>query len=147
MTLLEKIELSKLKEKERIIGPLDYRDRFNLTMAPEDSILRHQLEDLVLYTQKHHMVLNSKKTKCIPFINSQTKDFMPQLKIQEDDFLEVIYQLKLVGLVVTSDLTWHKHVKYTVGRVNKIMWQLLRFKQYGATQDKLVIFYIIYNIT
>ena len=112
-------------------------------MAPEESILHHQLEDLVRYTRNHHMILNSRKTNCPPFINSKTKDFMPQLQVQEDGFLEVIYQLKLVGQVVTSKLTWHEHVKYTVGRINKVMWQLLGFKQYGAPQEKLVIFYIL----
>ena len=58
----------------------------------------------------------------MPFISSLTKDFMPQLKIQDGDFLEVIYKLKLVGLVVTSDMTWQEHVNYTVGRVNKVLW-------------------------
>ena len=47
---------------------------------------------------------------------------MPHLKIQDGDFLEVIYKLKLVGLVVTSDKTWQEHVNYTVGRVNKVLW-------------------------
>ena len=51
--------------------------------------------------------------------------------------------VKLVGMVITSDLTWHAHVQYTVGRVNKILWQLTRFKQYGASRDKLKIFYIL----
>jgi hypothetical protein len=144
LTMLEKVSLSKLKEKPRIIGPLNFHDRFNLTLAPEDSILQHQLEDLVEFTRNHHMILNSKKTKCLPFINSQTKDFLPQLKLGEDEgYLEVIYQLKLVGLVVTSDLTWHEHIKYTVGRVNKVLWQLTRFKKYGAPRDKLVIFYVL----
>ena len=39
---------------------------------------------------------------------------MPQLKVQE-----VVLQLKLVGLVVTSDLTRNEHVKYTVWATNK----------------------------
>ena len=145
LTLLEKVSLSKLKEKETIIGPLDYHDRFNLTLAPEDGILQHQLEDLKDFTKDHQMILNSNKTKCMPFINSHTKDFMPQLKISDecDKYLEVIYKLKLVGLVVTSNLTWHEHIDYTVGRINKVLWQLTRFKRYGAPQDKLVTFYIL----
>ena len=44
---------------------------------------------------------------------------------------------------MTSDLTWHEHVSYTVGRVNKVIWQLTRFKRYGAPQEKLVTFYIL----
>ena len=66
---------------------------------------------------------------------------MPQLQLEDGTFLEVIYKLKLVGLVITSELSWSAHVDYTVKRVNKIMWQLTRFKQLGAKQDKLLTFY------
>ena len=99
------------------------------------------MQDLKVFTKQHHMVLNSKKTKCIPFNSSKSKDFMPQLQLEDGSFLEVIYQLKLVGLVITSELTWSAHVDYTVKRVNKVLWQLTRFKQLGAAQEKLITFY------
>ena len=141
LTLLEKISLKDLQKKKRIIGPLNYHDRFNLAMPPHKSILQHQLQDLKLFTKEHHMFLNSTKTKCIPFNSSKSRDFMPELQLEEGSFLEVIYQLKLVGLVITSELTWSAHVDYTVNRVNKVLWQLTRFKQLGAAQDKLITFY------
>ena len=89
------------------------------------------------------MKLNNKKTKCIPFNSSKSRDFMPQLQLEDGTYVEVIYQLKLVGLVINSELNWSAHVDYTVKRVNKILWQLTRFKQIGATQDKLVQFYTL----
>ena len=89
------------------------------------------------------MKLNSKKTKCIPFISSRTKDFMPQLALSDGVNLEVIYQLKLVGIVISSELTWNEHVDYTVSRVNGVLWQLVRFKNLGAPTDKLILFYIL----
>ena len=48
------------------------------------------------------------------FLHPVTKDFQPQLRLEEGEFLEVVYELKLVGLVVTSCLTWEEHIKYTV---------------------------------
>jgi hypothetical protein len=143
LTLLEKISLSSLIEDKPFIGPQPYHGRFNLTQPPNESILQHQLQDLVKYTKENHMVLNSKKTKCMPFNNSQTKDFIPKLSVEEGSNLEVIYRLKLVGLVLTSDLNWEEHIVYTIGRVNKILWQLIRFKQLGADMEKLVIFYTL----
>ena len=89
------------------------------------------------------MKLNKSKTKCFPFISSITKDFMPQLSLEKGSFLEVIYELKLVGLVLTSDLTWNAHVDYTIKRVNSVLWQLTRFKNLGAPSDKLLQFYIL----
>ena len=83
LTLLEKISLSSLIEDKPFIGPQPYHGRFNLTQPPNESILQHQLQDLVKYTKENHMVLNSKKTKCIPFNNSQTKDFIPKLSVEE----------------------------------------------------------------
>ena len=143
LTLLERISLKDLVQKEKIIGPLNYHDRYNLTLPPQKSILQHQLQDLKVFTDQHHMKLNSKKTKCIPFNTSKSKDFMPQLQLEDGSYLEVIYQLKLVGLVINSQLSWSAHVDYTVKRVNKILWQLTRFKQIGASQDKLVQFYTL----
>ena len=111
LTLLEKISLSQLEEKLRIIGPQDFPDCFNLTMPAHKSALQHQLADLKQFTANHSMKLNSKKTKCLPFINSKTKDFMPQISLEEGKYLEVIYQLKLVDLVITSSLSWEAHVE------------------------------------
>ena len=89
------------------------------------------------------MVLNSSKTKCLPFNNSRTKDFMPELQVEKDSCLDVIYSLKLVGLIITSDMSWQAHVNYTITRVNKVLWQLTRFKQLGASTEKLLTFYIV----
>ena len=119
LTLLEKISLSTLQSKPRIFGPLNFHDRFGLELPASLSILQHQLEDLKEYTKQHSMKLNTRKTKCMPYINSKTKDFMPQLKLDNEGFLEVIYEIKLVGLVLSSDLKWDNHVNYTVSRVNK----------------------------
>ena len=137
------LSLSNLVRKETIVGPLNWHDRFQLTLPAEKSILQHQLVDLQFFTEQHHMKLNKNKTKCLPFINSKTKDFMPQLVLEEGSYLEVIYELKLVGLVITSDNTWTAHVNYTVTRVNHVLWQLTRFRRLGATKDKLVTFYIL----
>ena len=143
LTLLEKISLSNLIQRERIIGPLNYHDRFNLILPPNKSILQHQMSDLQIFTNEHHMKLNSRKTKCMPFINSLTKDFMPQITLGEEGYLEVIYKLKLVGLVVNSALNWDDHIDYTVNRVNKTLWQLTRFRQLGAPREKLITLYIL----
>ena len=89
------------------------------------------------------MKINSKKTKCLPFISSKTKDFVPSLYLEKDSNLEVIYQLKLVGIIISSDLSWQGHMDYTISRVNKSIWQLVRFKQLGAPREKLLTLYTI----
>ena len=139
LTLLEKISLAKLRKKQRIVGPLNWHDRFNLTLSPNQFILQHQLDDLVQFTKEKSMKINSSKTKCLPFINSRTKDFEPKLSIEEGTHLEIIYMLKLVGLVITSSLTWHDHVDYTVKRVNGVIWQLVRFKNIGASRENYLL--------
>ena len=52
LTLLEKISLAKLKKKQRIVGPLNWHNSFNLTLPPNQFILQHQLDDLVHFTKE-----------------------------------------------------------------------------------------------
>ena len=63
--------------------------------------------------------------------------------MNDGECLEVIYQLKLVGLVINSSVNWTDHVDYTINRVNKTLWQLTRFRQLGAPREKLVLLYIL----
>ena len=118
----------KTQGQEKNYWPPSFHDRFNLEFPVEESILQHQLEDLKQFTLVHSMKINSKKTKCLPFISSKTKVFVPTLFLEKGNNLEVIYKLKLVGIVVTSDLNWQSHIDYTISRVNKTIWQLVRFK-------------------
>ena len=114
-------------------------------MPKDQSILQHQLQDLVNFKKEHSMLLNSKKTKYVPCINSKTKDFLPQLSVEKDTHIEVIYKLKLVGVVIKSELTWQSHIDYTVIRVNAKIWQLIRFRQLGASREKLCVKNLIYS--
>ena len=63
--------------------------------------------------------------------------------MKPDSYLEVTYSLILVGLVINSEQSWNSHIEYTVGRVNKILWQLTMFKQHGANVKIVVKFYIL----
>ena len=45
--------------------------------------------------------------------------------------------------MITSELTWQAHVDYTVKRVNGKIWQLVRFRQLGASREKLIQFYVL----
>ena len=117
---------------------LSHCQTFTLSYCPT-------VTDLVKYTTLNSMVLNSKKTKCLPFIMSRTKDFIPELSVEEGTNLDVIYSMKLVGMMISSNLNlgWQSHVDYTVTRINKVMWQLVQFKQLAGDRDKLLKFYIL----
>ena len=45
--------------------------------------------------------------------------------------------------MITSDLSWQTHVDYTIKRVNGKIWQLVRFRQLGASREKLIQFYVL----
>ena len=139
LTLLEVLKLKGfLIPKDSFIGPLNFHERHNLHLPPVKTILQHNLRDLLSFTEENKMKINLKKTKIIPFNFTKTMDFIPELSFPGGDPLEVIYQTKLVGVIVDSTLSWGPHVEYTVKNASKKLWLLVRFKSRGATQDQLL---------
>ena len=94
-------------------------------------------------TQEPHMKLNKQKNIYMLFINYFTKYFMSQISKRDDETLEVINQLKIVGLVVNSSSDWTDHVDYTVNRVNKILWPVIRLRQLRGPREKLITLYLL----
>ena len=142
LTMLEAVKLKgNLVPKVPIIGPLNYHERHGLHFPSEKLVLQHKLEDLLMFTKENQMKVNMKKTKIIPFNFTKTRDFIPELSFPGGDSLEVIYQTKLVGVIVDSSLSWGPHIEYTLKNASKKLWLLIRFKRLGASQDQLLTLY------
>ena len=70
------------------------------------------------------------------FNNAKTKDFTPKLVI-EDENIEVVEQLKLLGVQVTSDLKWSTNTAYITKRGYNKLWVIRRLKSSGANTKEL----------
>ena len=133
--------LSVLVPAPPIIGPPNLHEIPGLTLPAEQSILQHQLADLSLFTAENKMKINHKKTKIIPFNFSKKFDFLPQLHFPDCEPLEVIYQTRLLGVIISSNLSWSPHVDDMTMRATKKLWVLIRFKSLGGTAQQLLTVY------
>ena len=103
LTMMEVVNLKEnLVQKLPTIGPLNFHERHGLDLPRERSILQHKLDDLLQFTNKNKMMINAKKTNIMPFNFTKSLDFIPNLSFPGGDQLNVIYQTKLVGVVVNS---------------------------------------------
>ena len=142
LTLMEAIPLKKsLVPIQPFVGPLNFHERHGLHHPPESSILQHQLEDLLGFTELNKMKINKKKTKIMAFNFTKKMDFIPQLNFPEEETIDVIYETKLLGVMLTSDLSWNAHVQYISKRASKTLWLLIRFKNMGVTKEQLLTVY------
>ena len=87
------------------------------------------------------MKINTKKTKILPFNLTKNYDFLPQLNFPGHEPLEVIYETKLLGVTLASDLSWWPHVKDITRRATGKLWVLVRFKSLGGSTQQLVQIY------
>ena len=67
-------------------------------------------------------------------------DFQPEIKL-DGNLLDVIDQIRLVGFVITDDLSWKKNTDSLVTRAYTKMWILRRLKTLGASKKILRLVY------
>ena len=64
------------------------------------------------------MKLNYKKIKLIVFNPGKNIDFMPEINIKNNT-LEVVNEIKLLGITIQSDMKWISNTKNMVMKANK----------------------------
>ena len=140
LSKLEVVALKKslIKMDPNFIGPMNYHEQNRLVLPPEKSILQHKLKDIQEFTERNMMLINKKKTMVMPFNFTTKYDFIPWLNFPGEEPLKVIYKTKLLGVTITSDLTFAAHVEDITRKVTKNMWILLRFRDIGASRDQLL---------
>ena len=71
------------------------------------------------------------------FNSSRNWDFTPQVSLG-NKCLEVVDEIKLLGVVITSDLKWHRNTKYLCDKAYGRLWMLRNLRRLGALKSELV---------
>ena len=108
---------------------------------PTSSKIYSQLIDTDKYATSNKMKINYSKTKLIKFNPCKTLDFAPDFEVGGNK-LEVIKRIRLLGVVLTSDLKFKANTEQISGRAYKKLWMLRRLKYLGANFSDLVDVYV-----
>jgi hypothetical protein len=119
---------------------LKYHDRIEQVLNAQHSQVQTQLNELSSYAQTNQRKINHKKSIVMLFNTSNKNDFSPELKI-DGVLLEVVKELKLLGVIITSDLKWHRNTENITKKAYKRLWILKRLKQMGASTKTLIDIY------
>ena len=121
--------------------PDQYRERTGHAIIQDKSKVLSQITAVKEYAQLNDMKLNLKKTKFMLFNACTSIDFLPSHNLDGID-IELVEEMKLLGLILTSDLKFDKNTDYIVKRGFKRIWMLKRLKNLGAKAEQLIDVYV-----
>ena len=139
MTVAECINLKdSLVETTTHVHPVQFHERTGHSLPEASSSIQELLNELLVYSESNQMKINSQKTMAILFNKSKKYDFLPQLRIGDSDPLKVVEELKLLGVLVSSDLSWAANTRAMCSKAYSRLWILRRLKPLGVSQLELL---------
>ena len=90
------------------------------------------LNELNGYTETHQMKIKQEKTNVILF------NFLPNLMLEADRPLQVVEEIRLLGVQVRADLSWRSNTTAMCQKAYARLWMLRRLKPLGASVDELL---------
>ena len=91
---------------------------------------------MIDFENQHEMIINGDKTKAMLFNSARKWDFMPKILNESCEFIEVVEELKILRVIVSSNMTWHSNTKYICDKGYSRMWMLRNLKRLvTSTED------------
>ena len=122
--------------------PNDIPDH-NLYISPENLKSQQFLDKINQWTIEHKMKITQKKTKTMIFNFTHNYQFMTRLSLN-GEYVEVVPETKLLGTIISNDLTWNSNTSNIVRRANARMVLLRKLAEFGAPVNDLKTIYISY---
>ena len=89
------------------------------------------------------MIVSKKKTKALIINFTKNSQFTTRLQLENEN-IDIVDSMKILGTTVTSDLTWEENCTNIIKKVNMRMELIRQAKSFGATQKELVHLWITY---
>ena len=143
MSELEAIELKKqlIDDPVRRPLPLNYHERTQQVL-PSGGILQKNLDKIETFTQNNKMKINPKKSKVMIFNKSRNYDFPPEMSFQDGNILECIEETKLLGIHLSSSLSWEANTRIICKKGMTKMWLLRRLKKFKLDPEVILDYYL-----
>ena len=142
LTIAVSINLKQcLSDNESGPRPLNYHERMGHILARDQNKMQDELDALAKYAHEHEMVVNAHKTKVILFNGRRSFDFQPHVVINSEEVLDVVEEIKLLGVIIRSDLSWSSNTNNMCQKAFQRMWLIRRLKALGADNGELIDIY------
>ena len=121
--------------------PDNYHARTGHSLKPECSKVYKQIVKVDQYAAVNDMKINTRKTKFMVFSNSRIFDFEPSFHLASEE-IKLVEEMKILGVVLSSDLKWNANTQNIVTNAFKRVWMLRRLKVLGTAVPELKDVYI-----
>ena len=107
------------------------------------SLIQESVNIAAEWTKNNDMENNSEKSKEMisSYAHSNLGNEVPNILI-EGNVVERVDHVKLLGITLSNDLTWKRHVDNIVKKAGKRMYMLYQLKRAGVNQADLVTIHI-----
>ena len=101
-------------------------------------VVHQDFHNMLLFFADHGMRLNAKKCKEIIFTFLQYQPFPATPLCLSGRVIERVGHYKLLGVFISSDLSWNKHCEYVLAKANKRLYALRVLRKCGVACQDLV---------
>ena len=118
--------------------PLSYHERTNHTLPPDKNTMQEYFDNLTTHAQLHKMVISDEKSKVMLFNQGRNFDFLPTIKTKNGDLLQTVDVMRLLGLVIRSDLRWQDNTNEMCRKAYSRLWMIRNLKKLGVGEYDLL---------
>ena len=141
LTIAESFNLNEtLVENPNRPLPDSFHAKLGQKLDQEKSQVYDQITKIQEYAEENEIKLNCSKSKFMLFNPTLNFDFVPEFKLDNVD-LDTMEEMKLLGLIVTNDLSWKSNTEYMVKKAYSRLWMVKRLKNRGANLADLTDIY------
>ena len=91
-----------------------------------------------MQTQTTWKLLFQNQTNCLQSLYLQGLSALFEV---ENTDVQLVEQTKLLGVVLSSNLSWNANTEYMIKRCNSKIWVIRRLKKLGADEDLLDVYF------
>ena len=101
------------------------------------------LNQINAWTKNHKMVISEQKTKALIFNFTENYQFSTRLSLNNQN-IEFVNQMKILGTIVDSSLSWNTNCGNIIKKVNARMQLIRGIKSFGASRSEMVHIWILF---
>ena len=134
------VGISSFNIKQQIPSDIPNHNQY---IPPENLQTQEWLNAINDWTMKHKMMINEKKTKTMIFNYTENYQCMTRLKFNNVP-IHVINSTRLLGTILSNDLSWDLNTSALVKKANARMELLRKVASFGTGVEDLRTVYIVY---